>query len=83
MKIIFKQNNLWKKLPKQSKNKQNCIIKKYAVLDASDFNVPQTRKRVILIGVNKKYFKNKDIQKELLKFYTKIHLKRKVLKSFT
>ena len=33
-------------------------IKKYAVLDASDFNVPQTRKRVILIGVNKKYFKN-------------------------
>lgn len=47
-------------------------IKKYAVLDASEFNVPQTRKRVILIGMNKLFFKNKDIQKELKKFYTEI-----------
>jgi DNA (cytosine-5)-methyltransferase 1 len=47
-------------------------IKKYAVLDASDFNVPQARKRVILIGLNKEYFKEKDIQKELRKFYTEI-----------
>lgn len=47
-------------------------IKKYAVLDASDFNVPQVRKRVILIGMNKKYFKNKNIQEELKKFYTEI-----------
>lgn len=47
-------------------------IKKYAVLDASDFNVPQTRKRVILIGMNKQYFKNKNIQEELKKFYTEI-----------
>lgn len=47
-------------------------IRKYAVLDASDFNVPQTRKRVVLIGLNKKYFKNKNIQKELRKFYTEI-----------
>ncbi len=47
-------------------------IKKYAVLDASDFNVPQTRKRVILIGLNKEYYKNKDIQIELKKFYTEI-----------
>ena len=58
-------------------------IKKYAVLDASDFNVPQTRKRVILIGVNKKYFKNKDIQKELLKFYTKILPKYKSKRKVT
>lgn len=47
-------------------------IKKYAVLDASDFNVPQARKRVILIGMNKQYFKNKNIQEELKKFYTEI-----------
>lgn len=47
-------------------------IRKYAVLDASDFNVPQTRKRVILIGLNKEYFKGKDIQKELKRFYTEI-----------
>ncbi len=47
-------------------------IKKYAVLDASDFNVPQTRKRVILIGMNKQFFKGKKIQKELIKFYTEI-----------
>lgn len=47
-------------------------IRKYAVLDASDFNVPQTRKRVILIGMNKEYFKNKNIQDELKNFYTKL-----------
>ena len=58
-------------------------IKKYAVLDASDYNVPQTRKRVILIGLNKEYFKNKNIQKELLKFYTKILPKYKGKKKIT
>ena len=52
-------------------------IKKYAVLDASDFNVPQTRKRVILIGMNKEYFKEKNIQEELKRFYTKILVKYK------
>ena len=31
-------------------------IRKYAVLDASDYDVPQIRKRVILIGLNKKIF---------------------------
>lgn len=58
-------------------------IKKYALLDASDFNVPQTRKRVILIGLNKEYFKNKDIQKELRKFYTEIIPKYKGEKKIT
>ncbi len=47
-------------------------IKKYAVLDASDFNVPQARKRVILIGLNKKYFKDKNIQEDLKRIYTEI-----------
>lgn len=47
-------------------------IRKYAVLDASDFSVPQARKRVILVGMNKEYFKNKNIQIELKRFYTEI-----------
>lgn len=47
-------------------------IHKYAVLDASNFSVPQSRKRVILVGVNKDYFKGKNIQEELIKFYTQI-----------
>lgn len=58
-------------------------IRKYALLDASDFNVPQARKRVILIGMNKEYFKNKDIQKELKKFYTEILPKYKGKKKIT
>jgi len=47
-------------------------IKKYAVLDASDFSVPQSRKRVILVGMNKKYFEGKNIQNELKKFYLEL-----------
>jgi len=46
-------------------------IKKYAVVDASQFGVPQHRKRVILIGLNKNYFKNDDRQLLLQEFYTK------------
>ena len=30
---------------------------KYELLDAVDYNVPQTRKRVFIIGVKKKYKK--------------------------
>ena len=58
-------------------------IKKYAILDASDFNVPQIRKRVILLGMNKKYFKNKNIQNELKKFYTEILPKYKAKKKIS
>lgn len=58
-------------------------IKKYAVLDASDFNVPQVRKRVILIGMNKQYFKNKNIQEELKRFYTEILPKYKSKKKIS
>lgn len=47
-------------------------IRNYAVLDSSQFGVPQNRKRVILLGLNKKYFSNLNIQEELEKFYKSI-----------
>lgn len=46
-------------------------VKEFAVVDASQFGVPQQRRRVILVGLNKEYFKNYDIQKILKEFYTK------------
>lgn len=33
-------------------------IRKYAQIDMTEFGVPQSRKRVILVGLNKKYFDN-------------------------
>ena len=47
-------------------------IKKNAIIDTSDYGVPQKRKRVILLGLNKEKFKGKDIQKILIEFYDKI-----------
>lgn len=47
-------------------------IKKYAVVDASEFGVPQERRRVILVGLNREFFKGADIQEILKKFYTEI-----------
>lgn len=48
-------------------------LKKYAVINAKDYNVPQSRKRVIIVGVNKKLVSdNIDVQKELREFYTDI-----------
>lgn len=58
-------------------------IRKYAVLDASDYNVPQNRKRVILVGLNKKYFKNYDRQVLLQDFYENILPKYKSNKKIT
>lgn len=43
-------------------------IAKYALVDMSEYGIPQTRKRVILVGLNKKYFK--DCQKTLINFYS-------------
>lgn len=46
-------------------------IKELALIDTSEYGVPQNRKRVILIGLRKEYYK--DNTKYLLKkFYTKI-----------
>ena len=46
--------------------------RKYAILDASEFSVPQKRKRVILLGLNRNFFKQDDIQETLRDFYINI-----------
>jgi DNA (cytosine-5)-methyltransferase 1 len=47
-------------------------ISKYAVVDMSEFGVPQQRRRVILIGLNKNHYKGHNIQGILLDFYCNI-----------
>ena len=54
---------------------------KDAVVDASEYGVPQNRNRVIIVGLNKEYFK--DCQKTLKKFYNEILPKRKVTRKVT
>lgn len=46
-------------------------IKKYALLDLSKFGIPQKRKRIILIGMDKNIF-NEDTQAKLKYFYSVI-----------
>lgn len=41
-------------------------------VNASDFGVPQSRKRLIILGLRNEIFKNIDIQSALLKFYSVI-----------
>lgn len=45
-------------------------IKDFALINTSEFGVPQNRKRVILVGIKSSYVKNP--QEVLKKFYTKI-----------
>lgn len=47
-------------------------IKRYAIIDASQFGVPQQRRRVILVGLNKDYFASEDRQAMLKDFYENI-----------
>lgn len=54
---------------------------KKAIVNASDYGVPQNRNRVIIVGLNKEYFK--DCQNILNKFYFEILPKRKVSKKIT
>lgn len=53
-------------------------IKDNAVFDVSEFGVPQNRTRVILIGINRNYFKEYDVQNILKDFYSNITKKYKV-----
>lgn len=53
-------------------------IKNNAVFDVSEFGVPQNRTRVILIGINRNYFKEYDVQNILKDFYSNIIKKYKV-----
>lgn len=43
-----------------------------ALVNASDYNVPQNRKRIILVGIRKEAFKDIDIQEMLVDFYSNI-----------
>lgn len=43
-----------------------------AIVNAAEYNVPQNRKRVIMVGINKEVFKNVDIQSMLNDFYDNI-----------
>lgn len=56
-------------------------IKDYALIDTSEFGVPQSRKRVILVGLRQDCFK--DSQKALRHFYSEILSKYKVEKKVT
>lgn len=53
-------------------------IKNNAVFDVSEFGIPQNRTRVILIGINRNYFKEYDVQNILKDFYSNIIKKYKV-----
>lgn len=53
-----------------------------AILNAADYNVPQNRKRIIMVGIRQKSFSGINIQEMLNDFYTKIlpsHKGKKVL----
>lgn len=46
-------------------------VRKFALLDTSEYGIPQQRRRVILLGLRRGEFKNKDSQQLLELFYTK------------
>ncbi len=56
---------------------------KKAIVNASDYGVPQNRKRVILLGVNKEKFKDCNIQDILNDFYKVMLPSNKVKKPVT
>ena len=57
-------------------------LRKYTLINCAEYGVPQLRKRVILVALNKKFFKNNS-QKLLLKFYNEIMPEYKTKKVFT
>jgi DNA (cytosine-5)-methyltransferase 1 len=46
-------------------------IRENALLDLSDFGVPQKRKRVILVGLNRRFFGDKEENQEILEYFYK------------
>lgn len=56
-------------------------ISKYALVDMSDYGIPQSRKRVILVGLNKKYFSN--CQENLKDYYINYLFPNKVSEKLT
>ena len=59
-------------------------LKKHAIINAKDYGVPQSRKRVIIVGVRKEIVpENIDIQKELQDFYLEILPKYRSEKEIT
>lgn len=61
-------------IPQEFSKKGYEILSKLkgAIVNAADYNVPQNRKRVIIVGIRRKSFENIDIQKMLDDFYTNI-----------
>lgn len=58
-------------------------IKEHALIDMSDFNVPQNRKRVILVGLRKGNRTSEEVQNLLVNFYDEILPKYKGDKKLT
>lgn len=61
-------------IPKEFSQKGYEITNKLreAIVNAADYNVPQNRKRVILVGIRRESFKGIDIQRMLDDFYMQI-----------
>lgn len=56
---------------------------KMAVINAADYSVPQVRKRVVILGVNRDKFADVDIEAALQDFYTNILPQFKIAKHIT
>lgn len=61
-------------IPQEFKKKGYILIEDLskAVVNASDYSVPQNRKRIIMVGVRERSFEGIDIQKALDDFYQSI-----------
>jgi len=71
-------------IPKEFAQKGYVITENLtkAIVNAADYNVPQNRKRVILVGIRQQSFENVDIQEMLNDFYQHIlpsHKGKKIL----
>ncbi|MFS7255117.1 DNA cytosine methyltransferase [Carnobacterium divergens] len=58
-------------------------LKKYALINSKDFGVPQSRKRVIILGIKKDVVENDNLELILEEFYTKILPKYSIEKEKT